>query len=55
MDSATEEVGVEGEEHREVVALLEEVPVEVQEEEASSVQKEAQKPSSYVYRLSPTR
>ena len=45
----TEEVEAGGEEHQEVVALLE----EAQEVEASSGQKEAQKPSSYVYWLSP--
>ena len=55
MDSATEEVEVEGEAHQEVVALLEEVPVEVQEEEASSARKEAQKRLSYVCRLSSIR
>lgn len=52
VDSATEEVEVEGEELPEVVAPLEEAAVEVQEEEANSVQKEAQKPSSYVHTLS---
>ena len=51
VDLATEEAGVEGEEHPEVVAPLEEVFVEVQEEEANSVRREAQRPSSYVYRL----
>ncbi len=45
MDSATGEVEVAGEEHPEVVALLEEVAVEVREEEANLVRKEAQKPS----------
>lgn len=54
-ESATEEVEVEGEEHLEVVAPLEEAAVEVQEEEASLARKEAQRPSSYVYRLSPRR
>ena len=52
MDSATEEVEVEGEEHQEVVALLGEAAAGVQEEEASLVRKEAQKPLSYVCRLS---
>ena len=46
VDSATEEVEAEGEELQEVVALLEEAAVEAQEEEASSVRKEAQRPSS---------
>ena len=46
MDSAIEEVEAEGEEHQEVVAPLEEVAVEVQEEEASLVRKEARRPSS---------
>ena len=46
MDSATEEVEVEGEEHQEVVVPLEEVAAAVQEEEASLVRKEAQKPLS---------
>ena len=55
VDSATEEVEVEGEEHQEVAVPLEEAAVEVQEEEASSVRKEAQRPLSYVYRLSPRR
>ena len=54
MDSAIEEVEAEGEELQEVVALLEEAAVEVQEEEASPVRKEARRPSSYVYKLSPT-
>lgn len=53
MDLATEEAEVEGEEHQEVAAPQEEVAVEVREEEASSVRKEAQKPLSYVYRPSP--
>ena len=53
VDSATEEVEVEGEEHPEVVAPLEEVSVEAQEEEASSVRREAQRQLSYVYRLLP--
>ena len=52
MVSATEEVEVEDEEHQEVVAPLEEAPVEVQEVAASSVRKEAQEPSLYVYMLS---
>ena len=53
VDSATEEVEVEGEEHQEVVAPLEEAAVEGQEEEANSARKEAQRPLSYVHRLSP--
>lgn len=55
MDSATEEVEVEGEEHQEVVAPLEEAAVEVQGEEANPVPKEAQRPSSYVYSVLPIR
>lgn len=51
VDLATEEVEVEGEEHPEVVAPLEEVSVEAQEEEASSVRREAQRLLSYVYKL----
>ncbi|KAL9074461.1 MAG: hypothetical protein Q9161_002249 [Pseudevernia consocians] len=47
VDSATEEVEVEGEEHQEVAVPLEEAAVEVQEEEASSVRKEAQRPLSH--------
>lgn len=53
MDLATEEAEVEAEEHREAVAPLEEVDAEVQEEEANLVRKEAQRPLSYVCRLSP--
>ena len=55
MDSATEEVEVEGEERPEVVAPLEEVFVEVQEVEASSMRREGQRPLSYVYGLSPLK
>lgn len=51
MDLATAEAEVEDEEHPEVVAPQGEVAEEVQEEEASSVRKEAQKPLSYVCRL----
>lgn len=46
VDSATEEVEVEGEEHQEVVVRPEAVVVEAREEEANSVQREAQRPSS---------
>ena len=52
VDSATEEVEVEGGEHQEVVVHPEEVAVEVREEEANSAQREAQRLSSYVCRLS---
>ena len=52
-DLATEEAGVEAEEHREAVAPPEEADAEVQEEEANLVRKEAQRPLSYVCRLSP--
>lgn len=55
VDSATEEVEVEGGEHQEVVVHPEAVAVEAREEEANSAQREAQRPSSYVYRLSPGR
>ena len=55
MDLATEEAEVEDEEHQEVVAPQEEADVGVQEEEASLVRKEAQKPLSYVCRLSTIR
>ena len=55
VDSAIEGVEVEGEGRQEVVVPLEEAAVEVQEEEASSVRKGAQKLSSYVHRLSPIR
>lgn len=53
VELVTEEVEAEGGEHQEVVAHLEEAAAEAQEEGASSVRKEAQRPSSYVYRLSP--
>lgn len=46
VDSATEEVEVEGEEHQEVVVHREVAAVEAREEEANSAQREAQRPSS---------
>ena len=55
VELATEEVEAGEGEHQEVVAHLEEAAAEVQEEGASSVRKEAQRPSSYVYRLWPRR
>ena len=50
MDSAIEEVEAGVEEHHEVVAPLEEVAVEVREEVASLVPREAPRPLSYVYK-----
>ena len=52
VDLVTEEVEEGLEEHQEVVELPEAAAVEAQEVEASSGQKEAQKPLSYVYWLS---